>query len=433
LSQLQPEIRVMIRKELIAEVAMQNTTTPAVSESARRMSTRLHYLDWLSVLLILGVFLFHAVHPFDTIAWHIKNPERSEVLTYIIGFFFMWGMPLFFLVAGAGSHFALRRRSGRQFANERVRRLLIPFFVGTIVLSPIMIYFEQLQQAKFAGSFFAYLPEFFRSRVLAFSPTISSNWGTHLWFLGFLFAFSIIALPLFLWFKRDSGRRFIDQLGKLGEIRGGILLFVIPMVLVILLLEPLYPAEHDWQDFFSYLLFFVLGHIFYSDQRFTRAVRRDGKLNAIGALVSLISIFGIRIAAGDTLISTPGTLEYFLARSLWALVAWTWTLVILGIAMRFLNYKNRRLEYWREAQLPFFVLHQPVIIVVAFYVVQWDAGLLPKLLVVVFGSFLVIIGLYELFIRRIKPIRALFGMKPKAVASDTQQQMTGGEVMDSGQ
>jgi peptidoglycan/LPS O-acetylase OafA/YrhL len=407
---------------------MQNTPTPAASESARRRSTRLHYLDWLSVLLILGVFLFHAVHPFDTIAWHIKNPEQSEVLTYIIGFFFMWGMPLFFLVAGAGSHFALRRRSGRQFANERVKRLLIPFFVGAILLSPIMIYLEQLQQAKFAGSFFAYLPEFFRSRVVAFSPTISSNWGTHLWFLAFLFAFSIIALPLFLWFKRDSGRRVIDRLGKLGEIRGGILLFVVPMVVVILLLEPLYPGEHDWQDFFSYFVFFVLGYIFYADQRFTRAVRRDGKLIAVVAIVSLISIFGIRIAAGDTLISTPGTLEYFLARSLWALVAWTWTLLFLGIAMRVLDYTNSWLKYWREAQLPFFVLHQPVIIVIAYYVVQWDTGILPKLLVVVVSSFLVTVGLYELFIRRIGPVRAFFGMKPRVGAGDAQRPEMSGEV-----
>ena len=81
--------------------------------------------------------------------------------------------------------------------------------------------------------------------------------------------------------------------------------------------------------------------------------------------------------------------------------------------MRFLDYTNKWLKYWREAQLPFFVLHQPVIIVIAFYVVQWDAGILPKLLVVVVSSFLVTIGLYELFIRRIRPVRAFFGMKPK--------------------
>jgi peptidoglycan/LPS O-acetylase OafA/YrhL len=36
---------------------------------------RLHYLDWLRVLAILMVFLFHAVHPFDFGEWHVKNVE----------------------------------------------------------------------------------------------------------------------------------------------------------------------------------------------------------------------------------------------------------------------------------------------------------------------------------------------------------------------
>lgn len=36
----------------------QNTQTSA-------KPARLHYLDWLRVLAILGVFFYHAVHPFD--------------------------------------------------------------------------------------------------------------------------------------------------------------------------------------------------------------------------------------------------------------------------------------------------------------------------------------------------------------------------------
>jgi len=60
--------------------------------------------------------------------------------------------------------------------------------------------------------------------------------------------------------------------------------------------------------------------------------------------------------------------------------------------------------------MPFFVLHQPVIIVVSYFIVQWGAGILAKLLVVVVGSFLIALGLVELLIRPLKPIRMLFGM-----------------------
>jgi peptidoglycan/LPS O-acetylase OafA/YrhL len=86
---------------------------------------------------------------------------------------------------------------------------------------------------------------------------------------------------------------------------------------------------------------------------------------------------------------------------------------IFYIGMRFLDFRNEQLEYSREASYPFFFLHQPVIIFIAFFVVQWEVDLLIKLLVVVVGSFALSLGIYELLVRRINPVRALFGMKPR--------------------
>jgi hypothetical protein len=60
--------------------------------------------------------------------------------------------------------------------------------------------------------------------------------------------------------------------------------------------------------------------------------------------------------------------------------------------------------------MPLYLFHQPVIVVIAFFVVQWDKGIPVKLLVIVLGSLLVTLGLVEL-IKRIKVLRGLFGMK----------------------
>ncbi|MGB7055604.1 MAG: acyltransferase family protein, partial [bacterium] len=65
------------------------------TEHSNKKSVRLHYLDWLRVLAILGVFLFHAVHPFDMFPWEIKNAEQSVAVTLFIVFLAPWGMPLF--------------------------------------------------------------------------------------------------------------------------------------------------------------------------------------------------------------------------------------------------------------------------------------------------------------------------------------------------
>lgn len=55
-----------------------------------------------------------------------------------------------------------------------------------------------------------------------------------------------------------------------------------------------------------------------------------------------------------------------------------------------------------------------MIIAISYYVVQMDASIAVKLPIVVFGSLAVSLGLYEFVIRRIRPLRLLFGMKDRA-------------------
>ena len=134
---------------------MENCTVITQAEHADKKSTRLHYLDWLQVLAVLGVFLFHAVHPFDDLTnWHIKNVEKSALATFYAGFFNLWGMPFFFLMAGATSWFSLRRRTAGRYIRERVTRLLIPFIVGAIVLTPIQAYYEARHKGWWEGDSF---------------------------------------------------------------------------------------------------------------------------------------------------------------------------------------------------------------------------------------------------------------------------------------
>jgi peptidoglycan/LPS O-acetylase OafA/YrhL len=71
--------------------------------------TRLHYLDWLRVLALLGVFVFHTVRPFDFIDFHINNTELSLSVTYFIVFLYPWGMPLFFLDIWSWYLFCLKK------------------------------------------------------------------------------------------------------------------------------------------------------------------------------------------------------------------------------------------------------------------------------------------------------------------------------------
>jgi glucan biosynthesis protein C len=400
--------------------------SPIVSEqsgSALQPAVRLHYLDWLRVLAILMVFLFHAVHPFDFGDWQVKNAEQSEILTIILLFLSIWGMPFFFLVAGASSWFALQRRTARQYISERFYRLIIPFIAGTILFSPIEYYCENMNkiQRGVLTSFQGFLSVFssFNPLLLRF-PGFSPRWfgqGYHLWFLGFLFSFALITLPIFLWLKKESGQRFLSWMAKLCEHRGGILLFAIPAAIIYCLLLPFFPEEHDWADFIFQMFCFVVGFILFADERFTSAIRRDWPLLLTVGTVIVVGLVGVYLVGLPVLTwnVTPGIPEFYILQVLRSTIAICLSLTMLFVGMRFLDFTNRWLRYGQETALPFFVLHQPVIIVIAFFVVQWNADILVKLPVVVLSSFLVTVILYELIVRRIRPLQVVFGMKARSL------------------
>jgi glucan biosynthesis protein C len=394
---------------------MQNLIVSQQTGSTTRESVRLHYLDWLRVIAILGVFLFHALHPFDLADWHIKNAQTSLAVTAVYAFLAPWGMPFFFLIAGTGSWFALRRRTAHEYAAERFKRLFIPFVAGVILLAPGMLYLEWSHKTQ-TGVLTISFEEFLVNRIPGLTPEWFGALGYHLWFLGFLFSFALVTLPLFRWLKGESGQRVVSGLARLFERRGGMFMLVFPLLPFQLGLRAFFPEEHSWADFFYLMGFFILGYVLCADARFTQAIRRDRWILCGIGLVTTVTLVAM-VLSNDALVMQAG-------RTLWGCVFWSlitvnavcWSLFTLFIGMRFLDFTNRWLEYGQEAVLPFFVFHQPVIMLIAFFVVQWDAGIPVKLPVVVLGSFAVTIGLYELVIRRIKPLRAMFGMKAGRLA-----------------
>jgi len=393
---------------------MQGQDAPQQTQAPAGTAPRLYYIDWLRVLAILGVFLFHATNVFNTMSWHIKNAEQSDIVTGIQAFFFPWGMALFFMIAGAGTWFALKRRSSSQYIKERSRRLLIPFVAGSIILTPVQLYFEwshKVQTGVFAGSFV----QFVSSLPWGPNPRIFGVVGYHLWFLGFLFMFSLLALPFFQWLRRGAGQRIISWLAQVCHHRGGILIFALLPLIVRLGLQPFFPYEHDWADFFFLFSFFVMGYLVISEEQLRQAVRRDWPITlTVGTLAFVVGAV-MAFSTGELDIeSAPHNPLDFAWWGLFVICGWCWTAFTLFIGMRFLNFSNRLLRYGQEAIVPFFVVHQPAIIVIAYFAVQLNAALVPKLLIVVIGSFAVSLALYQFIIRRVGVLRVVFGMKQNA-------------------
>jgi len=63
--------------------------------------------------------------------------------------------------------------------------------------------------------------------------------------------------------------------------------------------------------------------------------------------------------------------------------------------------------------LPFYILHQTVIVTIGFFIRNWDLPIIAKYPLLAAASLAVIMGLCEFAIRRANVFRILFGLKAK--------------------
>jgi glucan biosynthesis protein C len=374
---------------------------------------RRHDVDWLRVFATLVVFYFHNARFFDDVDWHVKNDQLSVAMMVFVGFLSLqWMMPLFFVLAGAGTWFSLGFRTPGPYVKERFKRLLIPFIFGLLVLIPPQDYCEQVTHAGYQGTYFQFYPIFFQNINFWFDISWFGQ-GHHLWFLGFLFVFSLVALPMFLYLGKVGGQHRLSKLASFCEKPGALFLLAVPIACMHAVLQG---AEDGGWNGYVYLAFFVCGYLVFSDPRFERAVSRHGKMAlAIGVplMLVLIGVGAHFYFAKEIDLNYGYSATAILWRILKGINAWVWIVAILSFGKKHLNFNNRLLQYAKEAVLPFYILHQTVIILVGFHVVRWNAGVMAKYLVISTASFVVIVGVYDLLVRRTNLTRFLFGMRPK--------------------
>jgi glucan biosynthesis protein C len=86
-------------------------------------------------------------------------------------------------------------------------------------------------------------------------------------------------------------------------------------------------------------------------------------------------------------------------------------LTIFGFASKYLNKTNDTSTYRNRTVYPFYILHQTVMIVMAFYMVDINMHYGLKIVILVVGVFGITWTLYEFVIRRVKLVPPLFGIK----------------------
>jgi len=364
-------------------------------------------IDWLRVGAVLLLLYYHPARIYYAWGgWYIENVQKSTAISISIDFIDRWHMPLLFLLAGASTFFALRFRSAGQYVVERFKRLLVPLVVGLLLIIPPQIYIQVLYQRRFPSlSYLAYYPDYFTGRY-----SNGFDMG-QLWFIFFLFLFSLVALPLFLFLKNDRGQRALQKIGKFFALPGMIYLPIAFIVLANYLMLDSYPNP------IYFLTFFILGYILVASEHIQEAIDR----HKLFALILGVGGYGVWIS-----LVLSGVINWNLLRPIpHDVFGWSCLITLLGYGKQFLNTFNAQrwsgkiLKYAGEASYPIYILHQTVIIAIAYFVVPWTMAIGLELAMIVISSLVVTVVIYDLLVKRTNVTRFLFGMKPlkKAVSS----------------
>ena len=377
---------------------------------------RKHYIDWLRVLAFGLLFLFHSWRPFDQFPWHIKNEEQNYIFDLLTMFTHGWRMFLIFLVSGAGTWFALKSRN-KAFVMDRIKRLIVPFLFGIVLIIPPQRFYEWITYRDFTGTYFDFLLTYPSQQLGANMGSSLLLWfghlGTHLWFLPFLFVMTMFVLPLFT--KIQKGRLEFSWLKRIMQSNYGVFILVLPMILVRVILKPVYSEYTDWADFLIYMFPFIYGFLFMSDPEFINIIKKKTYIFLVVGAIS--SIYFIYAAFQGPLniqeyMHPSYSLKHIELSVVSMLIAYSWILFFLGFFAKHMNFKHSILVPANISILPIYVLHQTLIIVIGYYVVNTELDIALKFAIIACTAIPVSILLYKM-IQTNTILRFLFGLKRK--------------------
>jgi len=321
-------------------------------------------------------------------------------------------MPLFFIISGASLFYAIAKSGGwSRFYVGKFMRLMIPVIVASVTHSALQVYLERLTRGQFSGSFFSFLPEYFNGVYWGIGmPGNFAFHGMHLWYLLFLFLYSLICYHLFVWLK-GSGREILNRIMSWFTIPGLMYVgFAIPLLMMKLIIpRAVLDVGNGGWGFLHYIWFLIAGFMIVSSDRFQRHIIKQRWISLLlGVVLSTAYLYDLfspsRVVFSAMITEWINALLNFFS-------AWSWLFAILGFGMKFLAFDRPVLRYANEGVLPFFILHQTVLLFVGYFVMTWEIHDAIKWVIVFISSFIIIVILYMLLVRKFELFRFLFGMK----------------------
>ena len=368
-------------------------------------------LDWVRIAAFGLLIFYHVGMLYVSWDFHVKSEHRVTTLEPLMIVLNPWRLALLFVVSGAVTRFMLGKYTIRRFVLARTWRLLVPLLFGMLVAVPPQAYEQVVDSVGYRGSFLQfYLLDYFAfgPRFCNPGPCILLPTWNHLWFVAYLLVYTL-ALGAVLAVLPGLRRRIG---GSAFPILPGAVVLLVPALLCAayrLWLLPRFPSTHalagDWYNHALYGSMFLSGFVVARAEGVWTEIERL-RWWALGCAVPLYAVF-LTVRFASQPLSVPLWIGSGLA---YGFYQWFAIVAVLGFARRWLNRDSPARRYLTDAIFPYYIVHQTAIVMIAHYLKDRQLPAWLEAAVVIAGTAAACGATYEI-VRRIRPLRPLFGLR----------------------
>jgi peptidoglycan/LPS O-acetylase OafA/YrhL len=326
---------------------------------------RLLFVDWLRIGAFALLVLYHVGMYYVTWGWHVKHQPAYGALEPLMRLSNPWRMGLLFVISGLATGLMLGRAA---LARERSMRLLLPLLFGVAVIVPPQAWLQVREQFGYGGGYLDFLRLYFGAYGGFCQGTqclVLPTWN-HLWFLPYLWAYTMLLLLALRLLPRRWLRRAADGLARASGWRL-LLAPLLGLAVVRLWLYPRFGQTHalldDWAAHAAYAPLFAFGVLLARRRTLLprlQTLRWPALALGLVSWAVLVGYPGLLPAA-----PAPTAAELVPLRVAFAAAQWGGIIAAFGFAHRHLDVDHRWRAPLTEAVFPLYLVHQTVIIVAA--------------------------------------------------------------------